>query len=157
MPAALPPFFGTELMRASRAYTFAVLTDLARLTPLIPGLVSSELIDDHTLRAVVRPSFTFLRATMKLTFTLVETDAPTRIVLHISASGISAGMEIDAELALAETNADATEVTWSATVQTLTGLLAHVGPSLIQGAAQQVIRDGWAAVRARIENDAAHA
>ena len=154
MPTELPPFSGTEVMRADVERVFGVLTDLAGIAPLLPGLVSFEVVDARTMRAVVRPGFSFVRTTMKLTFTLGETQPSERAQLTIQASGIGAGMEIEAQVQLSPDAASTTRVDWQARVTQLTGLLTHVSPALIQGAANQVIADGWTAVRRKIEGAA---
>lgn len=151
MPTELPPFTGTELMHADVERVFATLTDLGGIAPLLPGLVSHEVIDARTMKAVVRPGFSFVRTTMKLTFALGETQPPAHAAMNIMAAGIGAGMEIEANVQLAPAEAGATRVDWQARVKRLSGLLTHVGPSLIQGAANQVIADGWTAVRRKIE------
>ena len=55
MPSSLEPFSGTETFSATPERVFAVLTNLDALASAMPGLVSSEKVDQLTLKAVVKP------------------------------------------------------------------------------------------------------
>jgi carbon monoxide dehydrogenase subunit G len=150
MTAPLEPFAGEEKFTAPPARLYTCLTDLDSLARTIPDLVSSTRIDERTLRCTVRPNFAFIRATMQLTFTIGETVPDSTIVLAISSQGIGAAMDVGCRLQIAEDPAGS-RLTWTASVNRLSGLIAAVSPALIRGAADKVIRDGWARVRQHVE------
>ena len=89
MPAAVT-FGGNEIFSAPPEQVFAALTDLDRLPRLIPELVSAEKIDDRTLNCVVRPGFSFLRGTLRMTITIIDMNAPKTASMKVSAAGIGA-------------------------------------------------------------------
>ena len=152
MTALLDPFSGEENLAATPERVFAALTDLDLLAQSIPGLVSSERIDDRTLRAVVRPGFSFLRANLRLYVSLTESTPATAASLCITAQSIGVSMRVDSRMKI-QGNGDgkATTVRWEARVGELSGLVAAVGPSLIRAAADKVIRDGWDSLRKKLE------
>ena len=77
-------FGGEEVFAASQETVYAMLVDLDALAEGIPDVVSSERIDDRSLRAVVRPGFSFLRGTMKLKIELAELAPPTSALMRCS-------------------------------------------------------------------------
>ncbi len=76
MPPAPLTFGGEESFAAPPERLFGLLTDLDGLADTIPDLVSSHRVDDRTLECVVRPGFSFLRGTMRVTIRLGELNLP---------------------------------------------------------------------------------
>ncbi len=142
-------FGGTEPFRASPEKLFALLTDLDALAATIPDLVSAERVDERTLKCVVRPGFSFLRGTMKLTISLVDSVPPERAAMSVVAQGIGVGMKIDSGLAISP-EGDGSRLDWMAVIVERKGLISAVSPGLIKAAADQVIRHAWAAVRKQL-------
>ncbi len=152
MALSIEPFHGEELLAAPPARVLATLSDLEALGACIPGLVSSERVDGRTLRAVVRPGFSFLRAHLRLTVTLAKPTAPASVAIRLAAQGIGVSLNVDSCLRVeARDEGRASAVRWEARVGELSGLIAAVGPTLIRAAADQVIREGWVALRRRLE------
>jgi carbon monoxide dehydrogenase subunit G len=152
MSTPVPPLKGKERFNAPPAKLYAELTNLDALAANIPDLQSSQKVDDRTLQCVVKPGFSFIRGTMKTRIHLAETTPDQRVVMKVSASGIGMGMEIESRLnILPEDGGAASTLDWEAAVVGRSGLLSLVGPSLIQGAAEKTIRDGWEKLRARVE------
>ena len=89
MPAPLT-FGGNESFSAPPEQVFATLTDLERLPRIIPDLISSEKVDNRTLNCVVRPGFSFLRGTLRMTITIVELKPPESASMKVTAAGIGA-------------------------------------------------------------------
>lgn len=151
MPGALDPMTGEELFKAARSKVFAALTDLDALKQSIPDLQSAEIIDPRTLKCVVRPGFAFIRGTMKLSIHLVKVLPDEEIVMKVNAAGIGLTMEIETNLRLEAIESLKTRLVWRTQVVNRTGLISLVGASLIQGAAEKTIRDGWTKLRERLE------
>jgi uncharacterized protein len=143
-------FGGEEIFAVPPERLFAVLTDLDTLAASIPDLVSSQRPSPQTLKCVVKPKFSFLRATMRLTITLSELVPPRSATMHISAEGIGASMQVTSLLAV-EPQGSGSRMTWTARVERLGGLMASVPGGLVKGAADQVIRQGWQQVRQRLD------
>ncbi len=152
MATSLEPFSGEETLAATPERVYAALTDLDSLAKSMPGLVSSERLDDRTLRAVVRPGFSFIRANLKLNVSLTDSKPPTDAALRIMAQSIGVSMQVDSRVKIeGHDGGSTTKVLWEARVGELSGLVAAVGPSLIRAAADKVIRDGWEAIRKQVE------
>lgn len=147
---AIEPFGGTESFKAGPEAVYAALTDLDALAETIPDKVSSERVDDRTVKAVVRPGFSFLRGTMRLTVEMDKTDASREAVMRTSAEGIGLGMKVEAKMKV-EAEGSGSKVGWTAQVTEMRGLIAAVGPTLIKAAADKTVRDGWAQLRRRVD------
>lgn len=146
----MEPFCGEETFAADPARVFTALTDLEVLAGALPGVESAQRVDERTMAAVVRPGLTFLSGRLRVTLTLVESQAPSSAVLHAVARGIGASLAVESRLTVAPRDGG-TVVGWEARVREMSGLLAAVPVSLVRAAAEKAIRDAWSALRSRIE------
>jgi len=142
-------FGGDETFRATPERLYALLTDLDAMARTIPDLVSSERVDAQTLRCVVRPGFSFLRGTLKLTISLADLAAPEQAAMNVAAQGIGVSMRIASTLRIAAADAGS-KLTWDARLEEVKGLAAALSPGLIKAAADQVIRHAWTQVRQQL-------
>jgi carbon monoxide dehydrogenase subunit G len=149
MSATPAEFGGEEVFAAPPERLFAVLTDLDTLAATIPDLVSSERPDAQTLKCVVKPRFSFLRATLRLTITLANVDPPRSATMHVAAQGIGVSMEVGSSLAI-QPEGSGSRLRWTARIERAGGLMASVPAGLIKGAADQVIRQAWQLVRGKL-------
>jgi carbon monoxide dehydrogenase subunit G len=150
MPASPLTFGGTELFSESPERLFAALTDLGQLSKTIPDLVSSEQIDERTLKCVVRPGFSFLRGTLRLTILLGDSRPPESATMTVAATGIGAQIRVVSDLQIAPKPAGS-QLTWSASIVELNGLVATISRALISAAAEKVIRNAWQRVHAELD------
>lgn len=142
-------FGGEETFAASPERLFDVLTNVDVLAATIPDVVSSEKPDPQTLKCVVRPKFSFLRATMRLAIKLTDLVRPGSATMRVTAEGIGASMQVVSVLAI-EPAEGGSRMKWTARIERMGGLLATVPGGLVKGAADQVIRQGWQQVRQRL-------
>lgn len=149
MANPLPEFGGEELFAAMPEKLFALLTDLDAMTATIPDLVSSEKVDERTMKCVVRPGFSFLRGTMRLTITLGDATKPERASMRVAAQGIGLGMNVLSDL-LISPESSGSRLDWTAKITEVKGLISAVSPSLIKAAADQIIRHAWGQVRKQL-------
>ncbi|HEX4130513.1 MAG TPA: carbon monoxide dehydrogenase subunit G [Pirellulales bacterium] len=147
-------FSGEEHFAAPPERVFAVLTDLDTIAATIPDLQSSERVDANTLKCVVRPGFSFLRGTLKLTLTVADVVPPTSATMHVEGQGIGMGMTVDSRLRLGP-EPGGTKLAWAAEVSQLKGLVATISAALITAAADQIVRNAWQQVRAKVESSPA--
>lgn len=147
--ASMDPFGGEEIFKADPAKVFAFLTNVDEMAKTIPDLVSYEKIDDRTLKCVVKPGFSFLRSTMRLTVTMNPDPTAQTAVMKVQAEGLGVGMTTESRLAVVP-DAEGTKVKWNAQVNEMRGLISLVGPSLIRGAAEKTVRDGFDALRKQL-------
>ena len=150
MPASPLSFGGEESFAVPPERLFAVLADLDQLAKIIPDLVSAEKIDDRTLHCVVRPGFSFLRGTLRLTISLVELHPPESALMTVAAAGIGAQIQVSSELQIAATETGS-RLTWSAKAVELKGLAATISRPLISAAAEKTIRTAWQRVHAELD------
>ncbi len=139
------PFSGTETFDAPPAVVHAFLTDLDRLVAIVPGLVKKELGDDGVMRTTIRPGFSFIKANLKQDFTLVE-QTEDRVVIGVEAKGIGNKFGVQSTLTLSP-DGDGTKLDWVAEITHMSGLVAAVGTTIIRAAADQVIKQGFGAMR----------
>ncbi len=143
-------FGGEERFGAPIERVFAVVADLDRMAQNIPDATSIERVDASTLRCVVRPGFSFLRGTLKLSITIDELEPPRRAAMRIDAKGIGVAMRVVSRIELAP-DGDGSRLTWDARIDEMSGLVATVSPALVKAAADQVIRHSWEQVRRQLE------
>jgi 2-furoyl-CoA dehydrogenase large subunit len=142
-------FGGEERFAASPQRLYSLLTDLDAMTGTIPDLVSSEKVDERAMKCVVRPGFSFLRGTMRLTISLGECQPPESATMSVAAHGIGVSMNVVSQLRVAPDDGGS-RLTWTARVEELKGLISAVSPGLITAAADQVIRHAWSQVRRQL-------
>ncbi len=146
--AAIPPFLGeTTLPHPPQAVRDALVA-LEGVAKHMPDVTSVDRVDARTLKLVVKPGFSFLRGTLRVTMTIDETEPGRKLVQTAKSEGIGMSMTIESAITL-EGIADGaeTKASWEAKVVERKGLVSAVGPSLIQAAANKVLEDGWNAVR----------
>lgn len=142
MSSANLQFGGEEHFAASPEHVYAAVTDLNVMANHIPDAVSTQRVDDETLQCTVRPGFSFLRGTMKLTIRLTKPEPGRTAAMQVDASGIGQSMRVVSNTTVLP-DGTGTRLEWNAMVVERKGLVAAVSKSLIQAAAGQVIRDAW--------------
>lgn len=146
----LPQFNGEERFDVAPERVFAAVTDLDILAGTIPDLISSERPDARTLKCVVKPRFSFLRTTLRLTIVLSDVNASRSAKMQIVGQGIGASLEVSSSFELMA-QGTGTLLRWTAQIDRAGGLMATVPAGLIKGAADQVIRQGWQQVRETVD------
>lgn len=149
MSTGLPEFGGEEQFAASPERLFQLLTDLDALADTIPDLVSAERPDARTLKCVVRPGFSFLRGTLKLSIELSDAQPPSRATMHVAAQGIGVSLRLSSSFEILADGGNSL-LKWQATIDQMTGLIATISPALVRAAAEQTVHHAWQQVRARL-------
>jgi carbon monoxide dehydrogenase subunit G len=140
-------FGGTEEFTIDAARLFEIVTNLDNVATTIPDAESTERVDATTLKAVVRPGFSFLRGKLTLMIRVVESRPPHEARTVIDGQGIGMRVVVESHVRIAPTAAGS-QLTWEARVTEMKGLIATLSPSLVQGAAEQVIRSAWQKIHA---------
>ena len=146
------PFSGTEIFNATPEIVHGFLTDLDALVAIVPGLVKKEIGEDGICRTTVRPGFSFIKANLKQDFELVEHTPHELVVIGVEAKGIGNKFGVRSTLNLSPHENDATKLDWEAEIVHMSGLVAAVGTTIVRAAADQVIKQGFGAMREAIEN-----
>lgn len=147
---------GSEQFSASPEQVFAALVDLDRLAANIPDVESADRIDADTLKCVVRPGFSFVRGKVNLVIQVVERQTASLAKMQTTMQGIGQQMKAESIVQL-EPIASGTLLRWQVNVLELKGLLSAVSPSLIKGAAENIIRGVWQRMRSEFEPPSAAA
>ena len=138
MAASPTQFSGEEQFTVEPVRLYSVMTDLDVVAAMIPDLESHHKVDPQTLECVVRPGFSFLRGTMKLTIGLADLVPPEKATMRVAAAGIGIGMKIDSHLEISPTSTGSL-LKWQAEIRERKGLIATVSPGLVRAAADQVV------------------
>ncbi|HEV3137380.1 MAG TPA: SRPBCC domain-containing protein [Pirellulales bacterium] len=142
-------FGGEERFVAAPEKLYELLTNLDAMAATIPDLVSAEKVDERTMKCVVRPGFSFLRGTMRLTIALGDAIRPESAAMSVTAQGIGVSMNVVSQLNISP-EGPGSRLDWTARIQELKGLISAVSPGLIKAAADQVIRHAWGQVRKQL-------
>lgn len=143
-------FSGRETFNAEPAKVYAALTDLEAFKDTIPDVQEARVVDARTLEATVRPGFSFLRGTLRMKMTLDQTTPGRDATMRVNADGVGTGLTIESKVSVAP-EGTGSAIDWRADVVELRGLIKAVGPTLIKAAADKVVKDGFAKLRARVE------
>lgn len=146
-------FGGQQDFSASPAALLAAVTEFDSIVRIVPDVESSKTLDDDRLQCVVRPGLSFLRGRLTLTFSRESvaalTSPPTSASIRIDAQGIGIAIGISTSLEI-QPQGDGSRLVWNATIDRLKGLVATVGTSLIQAAAEKVIEQCWQRLRSEL-------
>ena len=126
------------------------LIDPEFLARTIPDLHSVEEIQPDRLVCKVRPGFSFIKGTLKITINIFAEQPPESARMRIESKGIGSSAVVETVVELSTLDAG-TRLAWSAEVKELGGLLKPVGRTLIGAAAKKVITDGWAGFRNELD------
>ncbi len=149
--ATYEPFSGTEQLNATPDEVYAFVTDLDSLSKIIPGLVSATRTSADSVQCSVKPGFSFIRTTMKMTFTITDRRQRERVTIRVDATGIGTNFTVATALDL-QPSGSGCELKWTAEIVKLGGLISAVGPTIIRAAGDQVIKEGFASLRKAVSN-----
>ena len=144
--AAIPPFLGDTILPFPPQAVRDALVGLEGVARNMGDVTSVEREDSRTLKLVVRPGFSFIRGTLRVTMTIDEVEPGRTLVQTAKSEGIGLSMTIESAITL-EPAGTGTKASWEARVVERKGLVSAIGASLIQAAANKVLEDGWNAVR----------
>ena len=111
----------------------------------------SEIVEKGPDRAVwkQRPGFSFVRTTLTITMDFIERVADTLIKVRLHSRGIGASSTVESAMSFHAVDGG-TQVSWTADVTELTGLLKLVPKGLISSSANKVIEETWGEIEARL-------
>ena len=151
MASLTDPFSGEESFNAPAAKVYAVITSFDAYAKAIPGLVSADKQPDGSMKTVIKPGFSFASGTVKAHMKFTEQTPHTRAVLQIDSSGIGMTLNLEAAMNVIAEGADKAKVQWTGRVTSYSGLVKLAPSALVRGAADKVVKDGWAELRKQIE------
>lgn len=165
MASLTDPFSGEESFNAPPAKVFGILSKMECYAKAIPGLVSHEMLPMESghrpMKVAIKPGLSFVSGTVKATLRFAKLDEPPdsgnfappfgAVILEIDSSGIGMTLNLQADMHIVPDGADKSKVQWTGRVTTYSGLVKLAPAALVRGAADKVIKDGWAELRKQIE------
>jgi hypothetical protein len=145
MPENPLEFGGQERFDAPPERVYAALTEPQAIADSLPDLESWRQVDPCSIECVVRPGFSFLRGSLKVTVVAERVDPPRSATMRIHSKGIGAEVVVESDFELEPADAGS-RLTWRARVVQLKGLVATVSPALVKAAAEAVLARAWARV-----------
>lgn len=149
-------FSGSALFECESVDLWDRLTDMTFVSGLIPDVQRINRIESTEFSCRVRPSLSFLKGSLDLTFKIVEAEKPQRLKVQTTGKGMAVGVVVEAELNLTAVETG-TKLVWTASIVERKGLLKAVSAGLIQGAAQRVVDDFWSAVQEALGSEGGNA
>lgn len=132
-------FNGEFEVAAKRHEVYSFISDIDKITGIIPDVISSEKIDDVTARLVAKAGVSFIKGKFNLVLEVTEkmVDDSVRIVARGTGSGGS--VDLKASYTLVDAEGDTTAVMWVVEMN-LGGVMASMGARVINGAAEKYIK-----------------
>lgn len=139
-------------MQAPPEAVWGFLLDPQRLAPCIPGCDGLEVLDERTYRVRLTVRVGFLATRQDVRMTVVEADAPRRLVAEGRGEDARLGSQVDVRstLELAPAGAGVTTVVYRSEVKVL-GRLGSVGDAVMKVKAREMAGQFAERVRAAIE------
>lgn len=146
-------FEGTREFEQGLELVWSAFSDARNLAQCVPGAEAVKEATEDAAACVLRPGFAFIRGTLDMTLRITERTPMSAVRLQNVSKGIGSSAEVDIRLSLVPIE-KGTQVSWTADVVQLGGLLKAVPQGLIQAAAQRVIEDSWTKVAEKLKKDA---
>ncbi len=140
---------GEEHFSQPPAVVWGCLADAEFLAHCLPSLESAERDESGVLVCRVRPGLSFLKGSLKVGLDIRDQQSPDSLRIWVTSKGIGSSADIETSIELSERDAG-TQLSWTAEVTKLGGLLKPIGQTLIAAAAQKVIDQGWSTFRDRL-------
>ncbi|MBX9583158.1 MAG: SRPBCC family protein [Gemmataceae bacterium] len=126
----------------------AKLSDAGFLVGCLPDARVAEATPDRAAWKL-KPKLSFLTGSLDSVLAVTARDPGKSVAYRVTAKAIGATSTVDAALTFREADGG-TAVHWTGDLVEVTGLLKMVPKGLLQGTAETVIADVWAAVEARL-------
>ncbi|MBX9626597.1 MAG: SRPBCC family protein [Gemmataceae bacterium] len=127
----------------------AKLADAGFLAGCLPDAAVAEATPDRAAWKL-KPKLSFLTGTLDSVLAVTAREPGKSAAYRITAKTIGASSTVTAALTFSEAADGGTAVHWAGDLTEVTGLLKMVPKGLLQGAAETVIADVWAAVGAKL-------
>src|SRR5262245_1979382 len=142
-------FEGDKTFPLPVADVAAKLSDAGFLANCLPDAEVSEATLDKAAWKL-KPKLSFLTGSLNVEMTSTAREPGKSAAYKVFAKAIGASSTVVSSLTFAEAPGGGTAVHWTGDLTEVTGLLKMVPKGLLQGAAQKVIEDVWAAVGATL-------
>jgi carbon monoxide dehydrogenase subunit G len=142
-------FEGDKSFPLPVAEVAARLSDAGFLANCLPDAEVTEATPDRAAWKL-KPRLSFLTGSLNVEMTTEAREPGKSVAFRVFAKAMGASSTVVTNLHFNEAEGGGTAVHWTGDLEQVTGLLKVVPKGLLQGAAQKVIEDVWAAVSAKL-------
>ena len=146
-------FQGDVTLEAPRERAWGFLTDPRQVTQCMPDVQSLEIVDDRRFLVGVRAGVGPVRGTFICAVMWVERDAPERARVQARCRIPASTVDVITVMTLADLGDGRSLLHWESDVR-LSGLLGGLSGSLVQSAADAVLREVFACINAKLHGPA---
>jgi carbon monoxide dehydrogenase subunit G len=132
-------FNGEFEVAASRHDVYSFISDIERITGIIPDVISSEKIDESSSRVVAKAGVSFIKGKFNLTLEIKEKLQDDSVRIAARGSGSGGSVDLKASYTLVDADHGATAIRWVVEMN-LGGVMASMGSRVINGAAEKYIK-----------------
>ncbi len=139
---------GSIEIRANPNRVFALLTDPSFLAGTLPDSEDVVVTDENTVEAKTRVKLSLVSSTLKVRLRISDKRAPEHAMLHAEGAGGGSSLKIESSFDLQGDRQ--TSMKWAADAE-ITGLMAGLGSTLLQGFAEKKVREIFEGITKAIE------
>lgn len=142
-------FEGVQTFPLPVAEVAAKLSDAGFLAHCVPEAHVTEATPDKSV-GKIKPKLSFLTGSLTLHADVIARDPGKSVSFQIVTKTIGASSTVIARLEFKEAEGGGTAINWTGDLVAVTGLLKMVPKGLMEGSANKVIEDVWAALRQKL-------
>ncbi len=146
-------FDGHEVVPATKAATWAFISDPKNVASCLPDVSDSTVVDDHHVDARVKVAVGPVRGTFTFKIALEPQPGDSRMNMKISGGGFGSVVDVVAGADLRDNGDSTTTLDWSADAS-MRGTVAAIGGRVLDAQAQRIIASTFANVRTRLATQA---
>jgi carbon monoxide dehydrogenase subunit G len=143
-------FSGQEQFAISPERLWDRVTDLDFMAKCIPGMQQIDRSEPQLLACRVRPDFSFLTGSLRVTLEIVDLQPPRTAQMRVHGKAIGASTVVLTSIEIHSEDKGA-RLDWQSEISERTGMLKTISRGLIEGAARKVTETAWAAFRVELD------
>jgi hypothetical protein len=118
---------------------YSFMSNIERITTIIPDVISLEKVDENSVRLVARAGTAFIKGKFNLTFEIKDRKVNESVRISARGSGSGGSLDLNAAYSLKPTDDGKTAVHWVVDI-TVGGMIASLGSRVINGVADKYIK-----------------
>ena len=118
---------------------YSFMSNIERITTIIPDVLSLEKVNENSVRLVARAGTSFIKGRFNLTLEIKDRKVNESVRISARGSGSGGSLNLDATYSLRLTDGGNTAVRWVVDI-TLGGMVASMGSRVITGVSEKYIK-----------------